>query len=112
VDGNFINCYDRHYSIGYEFNVPALKALYAGGTSRVLFTPNTADPTGYTDVYQSERFLLDLGTTYAVNAKAGLYLNFKNLTNNPMRYSEGPDDRPIQREFYGITVQAGVTFQL
>jgi TonB-dependent receptor len=80
-------------------------------TSRVLFTPNTGDPTGYTDVYQSPRFLLDLGTAYAVNRNAALYLNVKNLTNDAMRYTEGPEYRPIQREFYGVTVQAGVNFQ-
>jgi TonB-dependent receptor len=95
--------YNRH---GFEMK---LAGYY---TARVLFTPNTADPTGYTDVYQSERLLLDLGTTYSLNPKAGLYLNLKNLTNNPMRYSEGPDNRPIQREFYGITIQTGVAFQL
>src|SRR5262249_31123465 len=38
--------------------------LAAYYTSRVLFTPNTDDPTGYTDVYQSERLLLDIGTSY------------------------------------------------
>ena len=54
--------------------------------------------------------MLDLGTAYAMNKAAGIYLNVKNLTDNPMRYTEGPDNRPIQREFYGVTVQAGLNF--
>jgi TonB-dependent receptor len=85
--------------------------LAAYYTSRVLFTPNTGDPTGYTDVYQSERLLLDFGSTYTLSAHAAIYLNVKNLTDNPMRYTEGPDNRPIQREFYGVTFQAGASFQ-
>ncbi len=96
------------FYLKYGFGMK-LAAYY---TSRVLFTPNTSDPTGYTDVYQSPRFMLDLGSTYALNKNAGIYVNLKNLTNDAMRYSEGPDDRPIQREFYGITIQAGVDFQL
>jgi len=48
--------------------------------------------------------LLDLGAPYAVNKAAGLYLNLKNLTNAGLRYREGPDNRSIRREFYGLTI--------
>jgi hypothetical protein len=42
-----------------------------------------------------------------------VYLNLKNLTNTPLKFTEGPtDDRVIQREFYGITVQAGFNYKL
>jgi len=54
--------------------------------------------------YQSARYLLDLGAPYAVNKAAGLYLNLKNLTNAGLRYREGPDNRSIRREFYGLTI--------
>jgi outer membrane receptor protein involved in Fe transport len=74
----------------------------------VLFQPNTGDSTGYTDVYQSERLVVDFGSSYSISKNAGVYLNVKNLTDNPMRYTEGPENRPIQREFYGVTVQAGI----
>ena len=37
-----------------------------------------------------------------------VYFNAKNLTNQPLRYYEGYVDRPIQREFYDITVEGGV----
>jgi TonB-dependent receptor len=97
----------------YERGAVLVK-LAAYYTSRVLFAPNIdpiANPTGYLDVYQSQRFILDFASSYALNKRTGLYLNVKNLTDDPMRYTEGPDNRPIQREFYGVTIQAGVSFQ-
>ena len=39
VDGKFINYYAHHYQNGYDFNVPALEALYASGTG---FTVDSA----------------------------------------------------------------------
>ncbi|MBV8784266.1 MAG: TonB-dependent receptor, partial [Gammaproteobacteria bacterium] len=91
----------------YEYDGLSLK-LAAYYTSRTLFSPNPGDTTGYTDAYQSERLLVDFGANYALSKATGFYLNLKNLTNNPMRYTEGPENRPIQREFYGVTLQAGV----
>jgi hypothetical protein len=37
-----------------------------------------------------------------------VYLNGKNLTNTPLKYTEGVPGRPIQREFYKATIQFGV----
>jgi hypothetical protein len=40
-------------------------------------------------------------------------INLTNPTNTPLKFTEGPGDgRVIQREFYGITVQAGVNYKL
>jgi hypothetical protein len=36
------------------------------------------------------------------------YFNAKNLTNAPLRFYEGAPNRPIQREFYDATFEAGV----
>jgi TonB-dependent receptor len=102
-----------NFDLFYERG-PVLARLAAYYTSRVLFAPSIdpiANPTGYLDVYQSQRFILDFASSYALNKRTGLYLNVKNLTDDPMRYTEGPDNRPIQREFYGVTIQAGVSFQ-
>jgi hypothetical protein len=46
-----------------------------------------------------------------VTGWANVYVNVKNLTNDPMRYSEGTQNRPIQREYYGTAYQAGVTLK-
>lgn len=80
-------------------------------TSRVLFSPSLAAPSGAQDVYQDRRILLDVGGSYQAAAWANVYVNVKNLTNDPMRYSEGTQNRPIQREYYGTTYQAGVTLK-
>ena len=80
-------------------------------TSRVLFSPSLGAPSGAQDSYQDRRLLLDLGGSYQVTTWANIYVNVKNLTNDPMRFSEGAQNRPIQREFYGTTYQAGVTLK-
>jgi TonB-dependent receptor len=60
------------------------------------------------DTIQDSRFLLDLTSSYKINKTWTVYFNAKNLTNQPLRYYEGDVDRPIQREFYDITLEGGV----
>jgi TonB-dependent receptor len=60
------------------------------------------------DTIQDSRFLLDLSSSYQINKTWTVYFNAKNLTNQPLRYYEGSVDRPIQREFYDITIEGGV----
>ncbi len=63
-----------------------------------------------TDIYNTGRFTMDLGSSYAIDSKWSLYANVKNLTNTPLAFYEGYSNRVIQREYYGVTVQAGVNF--
>ena len=63
-----------------------------------------------TDIYNSGRFTMDLGSSYPINSSWSLYGNVKNLTNTPLAFYEGYSNRVIQREYYGVTVQAGVNF--
>ena len=51
---------------------------------------------------------MDLTTSYQVTHNFNVYFNVKNLLNTPLRYYEGSPDRPIQREFYDATFEAGV----
>ncbi|MDB5990688.1 MAG: TonB-dependent receptor [Herbaspirillum sp.] len=62
------------------------------------------------DIYSEARFSADFEASYQVNKNYGLFLSLKNLTNTPMKFTEGSSDRVIQREFYGITAEAGATF--
>ncbi len=65
------------------------------------------------DIWAQDRFSVDLGSQYKLNEAFKVYLNVKNLTNTPLKLTEGPGgDRVIQREFYGITVQAGFNYTL
>lgn len=62
-----------------------------------------------TDIYSEPRFSLDFGASYALQSNVAIYLNVKNLTNTAMKFTEGTDNRPIQRETYGKTIQVGLT---
>ena len=67
-----------------------------------------------TDVYSSARLTMDLGSSYRIDhALVGLYFDAKNLLNTPLEFTEGPSaSRPIQREFYDVTLLAGVRLSL
>ncbi len=62
-----------------------------------------------TDVYSRHRLTLDLGSSYAIAHEVKIYFDAKNLLNTPLEFTEGTSDaRPIQREFYDVTLLAGV----
>ena len=61
-----------------------------------------------TDIFQDKRFTLDLNGSYQVASGVEFYTNVKNLTNAPLRFYEGSANRPIQREFYDVTIEGGV----
>ena len=60
------------------------------------------------DVIQDGRTTLDLTSSYQFTPNYGAYFEAKNLLNTPLRYYEGSPDRPIQREFYDVTIEGGV----
>jgi TonB-dependent receptor len=60
------------------------------------------------DTIQDDRLTVDFTSAYQLTPNLALYFNAKNLTNEPLRYYEGSPDRPIQREFYDQTYEAGV----
>jgi TonB-dependent receptor len=65
------------------------------------------------DVYSRHRLTLDFGGSCGLNRVLRLYLDAKNLLNTPLEFTEGTSDsRPIQREFYDITLLAGVRLSL
>ena len=61
-----------------------------------------------TDVYLDHRLTLDYTGSYQATSIVKVYWSVKNITNAPLRYYEGNSDRPIQREYYGQTFEAGV----
>jgi TonB-dependent receptor len=66
-----------------------------------------------TDDYSSARLTMDLGSSYTISRQVKLYFDAKNLLNTPLEFTEGPSQsRPIQREFYDITLMAGVRVSL
>jgi TonB-dependent receptor len=66
-----------------------------------------------TDVWSQERLTVDFGSQWRISEPFSLYFNAKNLTNTALKFTEGGgDNRVIQREFYGITLQAGFNYKL
>jgi TonB-dependent receptor len=81
-------------------------SLGAYYTSRNVFTQG---PSAATDIWTQDRLSLDFGAQYEISEPVSVYLNFKNLTNTALKFTDGIDEnRVIQREFYGTTLQAGV----
>jgi outer membrane receptor protein involved in Fe transport len=64
-----------------------------------------------TDQYFDHRFVLDFAASYEFTKGLALYFNAKNLTDAPWRIYEGSPNRPIQREIYDVTYEAGVKFK-
>jgi TonB-dependent receptor len=65
------------------------------------------------DDYSSARLTMDLGSSYAITNHVKFYFDAKNLLNTPLEFTEGTSqNRPIQREFYDITLLAGVRVNL
>ena len=64
------------------------------------------------DVIQDERLTLDFTSSYQLNKRVQVYFDVKNILNTPLRYYEGRSDRPIQREFYLQTYEAGIRIHL
>jgi TonB-dependent receptor len=82
-----------------------LAADYVGQNLFAFGAVTTSD----TDVYSSARLTMDLGASYAVSSVARVYFQAKNLLNTPLEFTEGPSwYRPIQREFYDLTLLAGL----
>jgi TonB-dependent receptor len=82
-----------------------LAADYVGQNLFAFGAVTTSD----TDVYSSARLTMDLGASYAVSRIARVYFQAKNLLNTPLEFTEGPSwYRPIQREFYDLTLLAGL----
>ncbi len=63
------------------------------------------------DVYQDKRTTVDFTSAYDVTKNFRVYFNVKNLTNEPYRIYEASSNRPIQREFYDETYEAGIKFK-
>ena len=60
------------------------------------------------DTHQDKKLNLDFASSYQFTSNLAGYFNVKNLLDTPLRYYEGSSSRPIQREIYGQTYEAGI----
>jgi TonB-dependent receptor len=97
---NFEVLYDMY---GLSMTVGAYytsKNIFALGASAAL------------DAWTQERFSVDFGSQYKITEPLSVYFNAKNLTNTALKFTEGPgENRIIQREFYGVTLQFGGNYK-
>jgi TonB-dependent receptor len=98
--GNFEVLYDMY---GLDLTVGAYytsKNIFGVGNSAAL------------DIWTQERLSVDFGSQYHVTEAFSVYFNAKNLTNTALKLTEGAgEDRVIQREFYGVTLQFGGSYK-
>lgn len=65
-----------------------------------------------TDVYQEARATLDFYANYDLSRQVSFYFTAKNLLNTPLKFYERQPGRPIQREFYLQTYEAGLKIRI
>ena len=85
--------------------------LTLGGyyTSRNIFTQG---PSAATDIWTQDRLSVDFGAQYQICTPVSVYFNAKNLTDTALKFTDSiNENRVIQREFYGTTLQAGVNIK-
>jgi TonB-dependent receptor len=87
---------------GFSFNLAAYSA------SADLFSVGN-DRTG--DVYNAARTSMDFSASYQFPENWTIYFYAKNLLDTPHTFYQGTTDRPIQREFYGLTYLVGARFE-
>ena len=54
---------------------------------------------------------VDFTTSYQLNENALVYLELNNLTNEPLKYYLGDENRPLQVEYYGVRGMVGINYQ-
>lgn len=62
------------------------------------------------DIYYDNHMQLDLSLSQQVYPGLQIYLEAINLTDRPLRYYMGDEERPIQREFYSWWMHAGIKY--
>jgi TonB-dependent receptor len=55
---------------------------------------------------------LDLNAAYTIKNRWKVFMEANNLTNQPLRYFQGIDERTMQEEYYNVKLTAGIKFDL
>ncbi|HEV2362989.1 MAG TPA: TonB-dependent receptor [Caulobacteraceae bacterium] len=105
ITWNLAGFYEAH---GFEAR---LAAEYVGHSLFGLSGNGSTSGDKSLDTIQDDRLTLDFTSGYRINGNFTVFVEARNLLNTPLRYYEGSPNRPIQREFYDPTYQAGVRFK-
>lgn len=66
--------------------------------------------TAFNDIYYDKQTFVDVNASYAITPKWRIYAEANNLTNQPLRYYQGIQERTFQEEFYNARINLGVKF--
>ena len=64
------------------------------------------------DIYYDDHLQVDFSSSYQVIPGLQVYFEAINLTDEPLRYYIGKEDRPIQREYYSWWTHVGIKYNL
>jgi len=62
------------------------------------------------DIYYDKQTFVDVNASYAITPQWRVYVEGNNLTNQPLRYYQGIQERTFQEEFYNARINLGVKF--
>jgi len=62
------------------------------------------------DSFYGDNTSVDFSASYFLSENAMVFLELNNLTNEPLKYYLGNEDRPLQVEYYGVRGMLGVTY--
>ncbi|MBK9255605.1 MAG: TonB-dependent receptor [Saprospiraceae bacterium] len=65
---------------------------------------------GFGDLYYDKQTFVDVNASYAITPQWRVYIEGNNLTNQPLRYYQGIQERTFQEEFYNARINLGVKF--
>lgn len=66
----------------------------------------------FEDRYYDKQTFLDLNASYTINKNLRIYADLNNITNQPLRYYQGVEDRTQQIEFYEKRLTFGIKYDL
>lgn len=66
----------------------------------------------FEDRYYDKQFFVDLNASLTINKNLRLYADLNNITNQPLRYYQGIEDRTQQVEFYEKRLTFGLKYDL
>ncbi|WP_420603843.1 TonB-dependent receptor [Flagellimonas sp.] len=66
----------------------------------------------FEDRYYDKQFFVDLNASFAINKNLRLYADLNNITNQPLRYYQGVENRTQQVEFYEKRLTFGLKYDL
>ncbi|TRX58872.1 TonB-dependent receptor [Fulvivirga sp. M361] len=95
-------------SLSYETDKLVLRAS-------LNFASDYIDELGgdaFNDRYYDKQTFLDLNGSYAFTPQWRFFFEVNNLTNQPLRYYQGIEERTMQIEFYNVRFNAGIKFDL